>query len=87
MNYVTVVDPLIKLKLRELRLWHWQMAMKHRKAENDLIELKARRGGSSLKSCIKTYADAANMHLTAVQTLNEFFEIGDTAEQDEIKNG
>lgn len=85
MNYLTVVDPLIKLKLRELRLWHWQMAMKHRKAETDLIELKSKRGGSSLKSSIKTYADAANLHLTAVQTLNEFFEIGDTAEKDDSK--
>lgn len=83
----TYVEPMLRDRLRTIRLWHWQMAMKHRKAETDLIELKAKRGGSSLKSCIKTYADAANLHLTAVQTLNEFFEIGDTAEKDEIKNG
>lgn len=72
-------------RLRKLRLWHWHMAMRHRKAENELIEIKAKHGGSSLKSCIKTYSEAANLHLTAVQTLNEFFEIGDTAEQDDSK--
>jgi hypothetical protein len=81
----TYVEPILRDRLRGLRLWHWQMAMKHRKAENELTELKLRHGGSSLKSCIKTYADAANLHLTAVQTLNEFFEIGDTAEQDDSK--
>lgn len=70
-------------RVRKLRLWHWQKAMHYRKMQRELEEFKTR----SLRDCIKRYDEAANIHLTAVQTLNEFFEIGDTAEQDEIKNG
>ena len=81
MNYVTPVDPLIKMKLRELRLWHWQQAMRYREQQRTLEEFKSR----SLQDCIKNYDKFASFHLTQVQTLNEFFIIGDTAEQDDQK--
>lgn len=83
MDKITVVDPLVKMKLRGIRLWHWQQAMKYRAAQRHLETFNSR----SLRDCIKRYDEAASVHLSAVQTLNEFFDIGDTAEQDEIKNG
>lgn len=86
MPHVTMVDPLIKMKLRGLRLWHWRLALQHRAAERELEALAEQRKSGSLKSSIKTYADAANVHFSAVQTLNEFFEIDDTAERDEAEN-
>lgn len=70
-------------RLRELRLWHWKLGLKHRQLQYDLeAQQGTRKKSSSLKDCIKTYSDAANVHFTAVQTLNEFFPIGDTAERD-----
>lgn len=70
-------------RLRELRLWHWKLGLKHRQLQYDLEALQAtRKKSSSLQDCVKTYKDACNVHFTAVQTLNEFFPIGDTAERD-----
>lgn len=82
MDKFTVVDPLVKMKLRGLRLWHWQRAMKYRELQGSLERFNSR----SLRDCIKRYDESASVHLSAVQTLNEFFDIDDTAEQDEIKN-
>lgn len=79
MSYQALVDPLLSSRLRALRLWHWRKAMKFREAQRDLEEFKSR----SIKDCIKNYDKFANEHLTAVQTLNEFFDIGDTAERDD----
>lgn len=73
-------EPLLLVRLRALRLWHWQKAMKFRNGQRDLEEFKSR----SLKDCTKRYDNYANEHLTAVQTLNEFFDIGDTAERDDV---
>jgi len=71
------------IHLRELRLWHWKLGLKHRQLQYDLETLQAEnKKSSSLKGCITTYSDATNDHFTAVQTLNEFFPIGDTAERD-----
>lgn len=75
----TYVEPMLRERLRALRLWHWQQAMKYREAQRDLEAFKNR----SLRDCIKRYDQQVNIHLTAVQTLNEFFEIGDTAESDD----
>ena len=86
MSHMMMVDPLIKMKLRGLRLWHWRLALRHRAAERELEALAEQRNSGSLKNSIKTYADAANVHFSAVQTLNSFFEIGDTAEKDEAEN-
>lgn len=77
----TYVEPMLRERIRALRLWHWQQAMKYREAQRDLVLFSSR----SLRDCIKNYDKAANVHLTAVQTLNEFFDIDDTAEQDDSK--
>lgn len=65
-------------RLRALRLWHWKMALSYREQQVHLESFKSR----SLKDTINRYKAAADRHLTAVQTLNEFFPIGDTAERD-----
>lgn len=74
------LSPIVHERLRALRLWHWRKAMKFRESQRDLEKFKSR----SLKDCIKNYDKYANEHLTAVQALNEFFDIGDTAERDDI---
>lgn len=79
MNYNVFIDPELSARLRALRLYHWRAAMKFRESQRDLEVFKSR----SLKDCIKNYDKFANEHLTAVQTLNEFFGIGDTAERDD----
>ena len=77
------IPQIVHTRLRELRLWHWKLGLKHRQGQYDLEALQnTHKKSSSLKDCIKTYSDAANVHFTAVQTLNEFFPIGDTAERD-----
>lgn len=73
-GHVILID-----RLRALRLWHWQQAMKYRAYPREL-EIK---NIQSLRLVIKRYDSLAGHHLTAVQTLNEFFEIGDTAERDD----
>lgn len=75
-------DVVLLDRLRALRLWHWRLGLKHRSGQDTLEALAADRKSGSLKDCIRTYREAANVHFTAVQTLNEFFEIGDTAERD-----
>lgn len=65
-------------RLRNLRLWHWSMVSYHRSTAVDMRRREDRMGG--------VYHDAqANFHLKAVQTLNDFFPVGDTAEQDARK--
>lgn len=77
------MSPAMLDRLRALRLWHWRMAMRHRALQHEVEAILVTTNSSSLKSAVKTYADAASVHLHAVQTLNEFFPIGDTAEADD----
>lgn len=65
--------------LRELRLWHWrQMGRARRRALDKL--------NTDPKSALgKALNKEANWHLGAVQRLNEFFPIGDTAEADDVE--
>lgn len=86
MRWCDCIDDALHDRVRELRLWHWRLALQHRAAERELEALAEQRKSGSLKSSIKTYRDAANVHFSAVQTLNEFFGIGDTAEKDEAEN-
>lgn len=58
-------------RLRELRLWHWKEAQRWRRDADDYVE------GLADKQ--------AGKHLKFVQTLNDFFPIGDTAENDAEK--
>jgi hypothetical protein len=70
-------------RLRALRLWHWREALKWRDS--------ARRIGLELYEHEKktdgryTYQNGlADQHIKFVQTLNDFFPVGDNAESDAI---
>lgn len=66
--------------MRALRLWHWQIVVDSTKREQ-----WAHKQGELYKN----YADAAKsdnaFHMKIVQTLNDFFPEGDTAEKDATK--
>lgn len=62
-------------KLRALRLWHWQGVLYNRKLANYYANI---RNAAATESRQKK----ANFHLSQVQLLNDFFQMGDTAEND-----
>lgn len=75
------IDPeIVRNSLRPIRLYHWVKVLKHRQIARDAS------GSSNLGNRIADSHDKiANEHLGFVQSMNEFFEIGDTAEADQIK--
>lgn len=60
-------------RLRVLRLWHWQHVVRYQKHLNNPRTNRLKR---------REYHSLHTLHLGAVQALNEFFPIGDTAERD-----
>lgn len=60
------------LGLRALRLWHWRSMVKARE-----LAQRTPSGGMS-----ERYSKEADTHLAFVQTLNDHFPQGDTAERD-----
>ena len=64
-------------RLRELRLWHWREAMKQRARERRLESFIV-----PLPEKVGQARELANFHIKQVQTLNDFFPMGDTAERD-----
>lgn len=78
--------------LRQLRLWHWKKALQNRASQGrhetyaDEFE-KAHPGKVNRynRGIARTHARNANFHLGAVQSLNDLFPMGDTAEQDAAK--
>lgn len=77
----------IENRLRKLRLWHWKQAMACRSSANqyaDMINEGFGDAGANAMRC-DDLNGRANEHLYHVQTLNDFFPIGDTAERDEAK--
>lgn len=82
------------MNLRELRLWHWRRALKHR--ENQTRHLKAADEWGSLEGTKSQRAEMthnlrraraegrlADFHISAVQALNDCFpDPLDTAEKD-----
>ena len=67
--------------LRALRLHHWDEAMKARAKENEALEMQSHVGNMIANGANRL----ASKHLTFVQQLNEFFDVGDYAEYDAIK--
>lgn len=77
-------------EVRKLRLWHWREAMAARKqAQNAQDRAEAVKGDRTYSAQMQGMADLrnadANYHIRAVQTLNSFFDVGDTAEQDDAQ--
>lgn len=75
------MTPEMLARLRALRLWHWKQVVDLRKAQNRFI--RENTTGSLIRAEQKKIR--ANMHIGFVQTLNEFFEPGDTADGDAKK--
>jgi hypothetical protein len=73
-NPIPVDAPTLQ-RLREIRLYHWRWMMTNAKAR-DAFERKGDRYAA------KEFAHKASEHLGFVQSLNDFFPIGDTAERD-----
>lgn len=75
------MDKAILSDMRKLRLWHWKQVIINREVANE--------GCGCLQcSAVKHIHDRiADQHIGYVQTLNNFFESGDTAERDAYKEG
>lgn len=75
--------------LRQLRLWHWRQSRFYRSAQQGYeahkCSLESAKFRDFLDSDIDNAKSMADMHIGFVQTLNDFFEIGDTAEKDDEK--
>lgn len=67
-----MTNPDALARLRELRSHHWRELIKARHNAQ-----RAATGSQAMR-----YHEDANTHLRFVQTLNDYFEAGDTAEAD-----
>lgn len=71
----------VRKHLRPVRLYHWMQVLEARKCANECREMQTNLG----EWMAATHDKIANEHIGFVQSMNEFFEIGDTAEADQIK--
>lgn len=69
---VSSPDEKVLSEVRDLRLWHWQELLKCRKVQ----------AGAANTALWHNYEKLVSHHMRAVQTLNSFFPVGDTAERD-----
>lgn len=81
----TPASPVMLIELRALRLWHWKEVLKASKLRDD-VEFAMRECNGPNRSYFEERLTRAKarwtMHMGAVQTLNSFFDLGDTAEKD-----
>lgn len=71
-------------RLRALRLWHWRTALAIRANANAVRQTSwYKRKPDRYEPRAKAEDDAADQHITFVQTLNDFFPTGDSAEGDD----
>lgn len=85
-NMITVTSETIR-RLRSLRLWHWREALS-RRAQAQAAEQRAEavadaRYAAQMRHVAALRNSEADSHIHAVQTLNDFFPAGETAEQDD----
>lgn len=71
----------VRERLRPVRLYHWMQVLASRNSANECRKMQTNMG----EWMAATYDKIANEHLGFVQSVNEFFDIGDTAESDQIK--
>jgi hypothetical protein len=62
--------------LRELRLWHWKQMLEASRRSRDMRLSVTHRA---------EFDKQHSFHMKAVQTLNDYFAPGDTAEQDHAR--
>lgn len=75
-------------RLRALRLWHWQGVLYRRKQAEWYVkrEQDGKCSHNQAAVAIEWANKQADFHLLQVQALNDFFPLGDTAENDEAKD-
>jgi hypothetical protein len=71
---------LIRETLRPIRLYHWVKLQEHRKLEQEGAAMKTNMGNMIANS----HNRICSQHLGFIQSMNEHFEPGDTAERDQI---
>lgn len=83
---ITVTSETIR-RLRALRLWHWREALARRamaqNAEQRAEAVADERYAGQMRNVAALRNSEADAHIYAVQTLNDFFPAGETAEQDD----
>lgn len=75
------------IRLREIRLWHWRKVL-DASCEIRYYELMQQQGNawSGFGNAKLLHAKEVHaLHIGFVQTLNDFFPVGDTAEKDAAK--
>ncbi len=70
----------VRKHLRPIRLFHWMHVLAARKKASECRDMQSNLG----EWLAATHDKIANEHLGFVQSMNEFFDIGDTAEADQI---
>lgn len=70
----------IRATLRPIRLYHWLKLREHRKLEREAINQQTNIG----QMIANTHYQICSQHLGFIQSMNEHFEPGDTAERDQI---
>lgn len=74
------------VRLRTLRLWHWREALSYRRqaeAADKRTGVGDKRYAGQMRAIATVKNLQADTHIFAVQTLNDFFAPGDTAERDD----
>lgn len=70
----------IRNKLRAVRIYHWIKLQEHRKLESEGAAMKTNIGNM----IANTHNRICSQHLGFIQSMNEYFEPGDTAERDQL---
>lgn len=70
----------IRATLRPIRLYHWMKLQEHRKREKEGLGMETNLGNM----IANTQNKICSQHLGFIQSMNEHFEAGDTAERDQL---
>lgn len=70
----------IRETLRPIRLYHWIKLREHRKLEQEAANMQTNIGNM----IANTHNKICSQHLGFIQSMNDHFEAGDTAERDQL---
>ena len=72
-------------ELRQTRLWHWREMMRYAKRMSEWQKRKDVGQIFHVDKNINAARKMHNIHMRALQALNDLFDIGDTAEKDHLQ--
>jgi hypothetical protein len=88
LSYQTPASPAVLTELRALRLWHWRKVRAASKVDDSIAFALRECHDQSTTDNLRLRKEAVRadwaLHMGAVQTLNRFFDHGDTAEKDAL---